>query len=381
MTYSESVVDSGRGRGRPYDRGPAGAELRVQWIHDTDRFDELSSAWDALLPDDARPFDLHCWYSAWWRAFGGSSELAVCAIWRGDELEGVCPLIVSDRRTVSALANTHSGVFRPLARDQAAMRRLAEAVTEGVPGSLELSGLPKEDPAVAAFDEAAGRARMLSICEPLKTSPIVETDGDFDAWRAASKRRWGAPLERFRRKMGRDYEAQFDIVGAPRDLEAELDAGFAVEASGWKGREGTAIISTPETERFYRDVARLFHERDGLRLSRIVLDGTIAAFDFCLLYRGRLYLLKTGFDERFRRLAPGLVMRLSNIERCFELGYEAHELGGEASDWKLKFATTERRHVCLRAYPRTPLEAGRYAYRATLRPLLKRAYRAYRPVR
>ena len=73
-----------------------------------------------------------------------------------------------------------------------------------------------------------------------------------------------------------------------------------------------------------------------------MLDGHWAAFDLCLLYGDRLYLLKTGYDERFRRLAPGLVMRLSIVERCFELGIDAHELLGDEAEWKRKFATGER---------------------------------------
>jgi CelD/BcsL family acetyltransferase involved in cellulose biosynthesis len=347
----------------------------VEWMTDEARFAELASAWDALLPDDARPFDLHCWYSTWWNAFSGSGELAVCTTWSGDELEGVCPLVRRGNH-LSALANSHSPVFRPLASSPAAMDDLMATVTQAARASLVLPALPSEDPSVKALGEATGRASMLRCVEPVHTSPIVETDGDFDAWRASSKPRWGAPLERFRRKMGRDHEARFEILEQPRDLEAELDIGFAVEGSGWKGRAGTAILSTPETERFYRGLARAFHERGALRLTRIVLDDTVAAFDLCVLRNNRLYLLKTGYDERFSKLAPGLVLRLCTIERCFELGYEAHELLGEDSEWKLKFATTERRHLDLRAYRRTPLGGGRYAYRAMIRPRLKRAYRS-----
>jgi len=352
--------------------------LAIEWITDEDRFAELAAVWDALLPDDASPFDLHGWYSNWWKAFEGSGRLAVCATWRGEELEGVFPLIRSGNR-LGALANQHSSLFRPLARNQAAMEGLAAAVIEAIPGSFELAPLPSGDPSVAVLEHALGRARMLNFAESLHISPIVETDGDFEAWRVASKQRWGAPLERFRRKMGRDHEARFEILEVPQDLEAELDVGFVVEGSGWKGRAKTAILSTPETERFYRGVASAFHARGELRLSRIVLDGAVAAFDLCLLYRNRLYLIKTGYDERFSKLAPGLVLRLSTIERCFELGYEAHELLGEDSEWKLKFATTERRHVVLRAYRRTPLGAARHWYRAMVRPRLKSAYRSLRP--
>jgi CelD/BcsL family acetyltransferase involved in cellulose biosynthesis len=111
-----------------------------------------------------------------------------------------------------------------------------------------------------------------------------------------------------------------------------------------------------------------------LRLSRIVIDGQWAAFDLCLLHDSRLYLLKTGYDERFRRLAPGLVMRLSIVERCFELGIAAHELLGDEAEWKRKFATGERAHVGFRAYERGFRGSVSYTYGSTARPLLKRAY-------
>jgi CelD/BcsL family acetyltransferase involved in cellulose biosynthesis len=353
----------------------------IEWITDEDGFAELGEAWDAVLPSDARPFDLHAWYRAWWRAFAGSSQLAVCTVWMGDELRAVCPLLRTRLGAVRAQANLETPAFRPLARDGTAMRKLAEALTKTRVGSLEIRGLPSGDTWFAALEEAARSAGMWSVIEPQYSSPIVETDGEYEAWRAATKPRWGAPLERFRRKTTREYDARFDVVEPPQDLESELDAGLAVEASGWKGRSGTAILSSPKTERFYRDLASAFHARGELRLSRIVLDGETAAFDLSLLYGGRLYLLKTGYDERFRKLAPGLVLRLSIIECCFERGYAAHELLGEEEPWKLKFATTERRHFGLRAYRHTPAAAGRYAYWARIRPRLKKVYRSVRPRR
>ena len=191
------------------------------------------------------------------------------------------------------------------------------------------------------------------IADPARVARSSTRRGTYEDWRAGSRPRWGAPLERFRRKMAaRPRGRALDRRAAPDDLDAELARGFAVEASGWKGESGTAILSDERTMIFYREVAKRFAERGELRLSRIVLDGHWAAFDLCLLYRDRLYLLKTGYDERFRRLAPGLVMRLSIVERCFELGIDAHELLGDEAEWKRKFATGERAHVGFHAYER-----------------------------
>ncbi|HEX2096861.1 MAG TPA: GNAT family N-acetyltransferase [Solirubrobacterales bacterium] len=351
-------------------------DTTVEWVRDPEGFAALKTEWDRLLPGDARPFDLHCWYLAWWEAFGAGREPAICTVRRDGDLVGALPLLREGRR-LSAMANTHSPVFRPLARDEAAREQLLGAVLAEGASELRLIALPEGDPSLERL-RAAGGAPMQAAFEAGQVSPLVETSGSFEDWRKRSKPRWGAPLERFRRKMGRDYEAVTSIVEAPADLDAELEEGFRVEASGWKGEQGTAILSAPETHAFYLAVARAFHARDELRLSRIVLDGRTAAFDLCLLHGGRLYLLKTGFDESFRRLAPGLVMRLSIVERCFELGLDAHELLGDDSEWKRKFATGERRHLELRAYPRTPLGSLRRAYRGRLRPHLRDAYRRLR---
>lgn len=347
--------------------------ISVEWIGDIAAFTALAGEWKALLPASPLPFDLHCWYLAWWRAFGKGDELAVCAVRRDGKLVGMLPLRRHDGE-LRAMANVHSPVFRPLARDPEAMEAMiGAAMAEG--GALELTGLPERDPSVQQMTEGARRGSMAVLTEPSYVSPTVDTSGDFGAWRELTKPRWGAPLERFRRKMGRDHEAELEIVEPPRDLEAELADGFAVEASGWKGEAGTAIVSAPETKAFYTEIARAFAERGELRFSRIVLDGETAAFDFTLLHEGRLYLLKTGYDERFRRLAPGLVMRLAIIERCFETGLRSHELLGEESEWKGKFATGGRAHLTFRAYRRTPVGLARRAYRRTIRPRLRSAYR------
>jgi CelD/BcsL family acetyltransferase involved in cellulose biosynthesis len=216
---------------------------------------------------------------------------------------------------------------------------------------------------------------MLAFLEAGSRSLVVETSGQLEDWVKQSNSSWKKRLRRYRRKMEKDHEAAFEIVRAPGQLEVELAEGFALEAGGWKGEAGSAIVSQPETEAFYRAVASAFHERGELRLSRIALDGIAVAFSFCIEHRGRLYSLKAGYDESFRKLVPGLVMQLSIVEACFERDIEAYELLGEQTEWKAKLATSTLAHSTFRAYSRTPVGASRYAYRSALRPRLRDAYR------
>ena len=352
--------------------------LRVEWAGDAEGFAALAEEWDALLPVDAHPFDLHCWYLAWWEAFGASSEMAVCTVRRDGRLAAAFPLRREGSRLLG-FANDHSPLCRPLATDREAMEALVSAVAESARG-LELRGLPAGDPSVAQLEAAAREASMLPLLEPAYASPFVDTSGDYETWRKENKHRWKAPLERLRRKMGRDYDAQFTFIEPPRDFERELEEGLRIEASGWKGEEGTAINSTPETAAFYRDVARSFLARDELRFNWIVLDGIAVSFDLCLLYRNRLYTVKNGFDESYRRLAPGLVLRLGVIERCFETEVDEHDLLGDEIGWKTRFASDNRPHLNLRTYPGGSIGHLRHRYRTRLRPRLKTAYGRLRPV-
>jgi CelD/BcsL family acetyltransferase involved in cellulose biosynthesis len=274
----------------------------------------------------------------------------------------VLPLCARNGR-LEAMANEESCVVRPLARDAEALRLLAEAAARERYDLLEIRRLPEGDEAIAALAAAARAAGRLSLVEPDITSPIVETTGTLDAYRAATRSKWHKNLRRLHRKLVRDHDAQLQLVQLPADLDSELTEGFEVESSGWKRAAGSAVLSRPENEAYYRSLGRRFHDRGELRLSTISVGGRMIAWDFGILRANRLYSPKSGYLEEFKQLAPGLVLELATIERCFELSIEAHELLGADDQYKLRFSNDERRHRYFRAYPQRPLPAARYLWR------------------
>lgn len=344
----------------------------TEWIGEPERLAELSAPWDRLATGTFAPFLRNDWFLSWWDAFGAGRRLSTCVVWRGDELVGAFPLCVSPEGRLAALSNYHSPAFHPLSADpaaqeallEAAMNRSPELVVEGVPVGSHLDWLTSG---------VRGR-RRLSMVEPWHTSPIVDTTQPFEGYRAERKSHW-REIERRRRKLRREYRVEEKLIEAPVDLEGELTRGFEVEASGWKGRAGTAIESSPGTVRFYRAIAADLMRRGELRLSTLSADGRMIAFDFGVMHESRYFLLKTGYEESARRYAPGLALRLSVIERCFELGLDSHEFLGHEMEWKRLFATHSREHRVFRAYAWRPPTLVRFAYRRGARPVLARAYR------
>jgi len=246
--------------------------------------------------------------------------------------------------------------------DEAWMRAWWDAFGSG---ALQVGVLEREDGSAAALPMASRRL----LVEEAHTSPIVETVGALDAYAASL----GSTLKRRRRKLEREHEVSLRLDDGADRLDEALARGFEIEASGWKTRAGTAILSAPHTRAFYSAIAHAYSERGELVLGTLCVDGREIAWHLTLRRGPRLYMLKTGYLEEAGKLAPGLIAHLLTIERCFaDPSIEAYELLGAAERWKLEFANSERRHVRAFGYTRGFSGTGRWSLRRHGLPLARR---------
>jgi CelD/BcsL family acetyltransferase involved in cellulose biosynthesis len=346
---------------------------QVEWVEEPERFAELREQWDWLAARERAPFGRHAWFWAWWNAFGAGGRLSICAVWRGKRLVAVLPLW-REGGALRAMANVHTPIFQAPACDQPARHVAFAAALRTAPGSIEIDGLAATDSVLSALVRDSRGAGLVPLIESAHTSPIIDLEGEFADYRQLHPTRC-RKLFKLGRKMQRDHDAEVTLLEAPSDLDRELDRAFELEAAGWKGAAGTAMASADETARFYRSVARAYEGLGELGVSTVVLDGELAAFDLCLLHAKRAWSLKGAYNESYRRLSPGNVLLLWEIERSYELGLDAVELLGDREDYKLAFSTSEREHRRFRAYSRRPSSLARFAYRRWARPMLKHGYR------
>lgn len=335
---------------------------RTSWVRDEAAFLDLAAEWDALV-EPGQPFLRHAWFVAWWRAFGAGAELAVATARDGERLVAAFPA-VRRRGALEAMANVHTPWFAPVAADDDARRAIVDAAIEAAPSAFHADALV--DTSIA--DDARRHGRLV-VVDDRHVSPIVEVAGGWDAYWKANKARLSETARR-RRKLHREHEVEEHLVVAPDDLDAVLAEGFALEASGWKGRSGTAILDDERTAGFYRDAAAGYADAGLLRLSYLRVDGDMTAFDLAVLDGGAYLLLKTAYDESLRALAPGMALRLAVVERCFELGVD-HDFLGDDMPYKRVFSTTERRHLAVRAFRRAPVGVAGWLWRRRIRPALR----------
>jgi CelD/BcsL family acetyltransferase involved in cellulose biosynthesis len=349
----------------------ATAERRQEWVTDAHRFAELRDPWNQLAADSL--FVTWEWLDCWWQAFGQGAEMRVHTSWDRSQLVGGMAFGLRGRH-LWAMADDQTDLYRPVARSSQDLDPVLRAVAEGPWSRITLPGVPAGDPGTERLLDALRSGGWL-VHEAFREScPIIDTRGTFDAYSEGLSGNARRQVAKARRRLERQGRVELRVVEPVEELEPVLAESFALEAAGWKGRSKSAILSSARMEGFWRSLFERYQRLGGLRFSELRLDGELIAFCLGVVHNARLYTLKTSYDERQAYFAPGHVLRLEMIERCFEQEIDTQELLGPMLRWKQRYATESRDTNILRAYRRRPASLARYGARRLVVPWLRGGY-------
>ncbi|MFO1295047.1 MAG: GNAT family N-acetyltransferase [Rubrivivax sp.] len=161
-------------------------------------------------------------------------------------------------------------------------------------------------------------ARLPRRVEPMKVCEQVDCGLPWEQFAARLSGNFRSNLNRARSRLARESDVRWQVAATPAEIDASFAAFLEVEASGWKGREGTAIACRPELVRFYQRLIGHFAPADRLRINLLSVGGRTIAAQFCPLDADTLYVYKLGYDEEYSRLAPGNAL----IEQMVRVGGE-----------------------------------------------------------
>jgi len=348
---------------------------REEWVTDARRFAELRDPWNELAKDNL--FLTWEWLDCWWRSFGTGARMRVHVSWDGPELAGGIPFGLRGRHLV-AMASAVTDLFRPVARSEPDLHPALRPVSDGPWSRITLRGLPEDDPATQQLRDLLASDGWLVDEKFRERCPIICTKGKFEDYLSGLSAKTRSNDRRARRRLDREGRVELRAIEPVGQLEPVFAESFALEAAGWKGRSNKAILSSERQARFWQALFERFHRLGRLRFSELRLDGALIAFSLDVLHQGRLYGLKTSYDERYAFLAPGNVLLMEMIKRGFEGELQAIEMLGPASPRKERYATEARDTVLLRAYRRRPRSLARYGARRWMVPWLRPMYVRHR---
>ena len=298
------------------------------------------------------------WLSCWWPAFG-TGEIEIRTLWRQGRLAAVLPM---SRRPgqLESTANYHTPLFGILAEDESATASMARDLFRDAPARVTLTTLEPDGATLLACQEAAAEAGYRVVLRPHLQSPYVDLRYGWNEYRRGLHSHLRRNLRRGRRQLEEIGPLKVEIVTGGEALEERLEEAFQVEASGWKGRSGTAIQSRPHTQHFYRRMAEWAASHGTLRLYLLRLGNRVLTMCLTLQQHGHCCMMKGGYDEEFRRFSPGNLLTAALIEDCAARGIKQVEIYGEAETYKMNWATGSRQYMRLEAF--APTVAGRMAW-------------------
>lgn len=322
----------------------------------------LATEWDDLATKvGADVYSRPAWCRAWADAYL-SGELHCITARSAGELVGVVP-VVRRRWSLPSATNSETPRLVPVLADPAVLWHMVSDLPRRWQ-HLSVHFTPAEDPAVSTLREGA-EGPVRTLFRECRSSPFVDTDGSFEDYeksRLSSHTRNN--LRRFERRLRQVGEVSFEIHDGSHGLDRLLEEGFGLESSGWKGENGTDVLSRPSARRLYWQAASWAASEGKLGLHFLRVDGRPVAFTFTIRDSHTVSILKFAIEDEMKRCAPGRLHIISLLPHCFgDPDIRRLDFLGEAESFKLDFATGSERQGHLDVF--RPEMPGRLWFRST----------------
>lgn len=296
----------------------AGVDIRIHGA--AEAIGALAQDWDRLAAEAAEPnvFAEHWFVAASLRAFSAGRDIRLLEARRAGRLIGLLPLTVERGyahlpvRFVQNWYHDHAFLGTPLVaagEERAFWTAAVEALGQAdwAPSFLHLRGIAEGGPVHRGLARGAIVHRRLRACLESDLPPQAY----FERAVRPKKRK---ELRRLRNRLAGLGPVVCRVLDDPADLGAWCDVYLAMEAAGWKGKAGSALVHDPHTESFFRDVVAAAWAAGRLQFLRLEVGGLPIAMLVNFLTPPGSFSFKTVFDENFARFSPGVLIQLENLE-------------------------------------------------------------------
>ena len=247
--------------------------------------------------------------AAWQPAAGGPRLAGLWVFSIGRASHSPLPI-----RVLRAPAITHAYLSSPVVdRDVAevTLAAMLDAVANApdLPKIMALDALSAEPAARDALMRvtAAGGFAVHSFAEserPMLASGL-DAKSYFEAALSASSRK---KLRQYRRRLGEKGQLATRHLTAPDDVRTAFEQFLALEAQGWKGRAGTALVSDANDAAVARAMVAALARDGAASIFSLDLDGRPVSMQIVLRAGSIAFTWKTTYDEAFGDFSPGMLL-------------------------------------------------------------------------
>lgn len=302
------------------DRAP----VELSLIRELATLGQIAPDWDRLAVEGIAPspFKSAAWVISFleYRLTPGQNWVCLTAERQG-RLVAVLPLITTEKnRTAQAPSDYHTYSVEPvLSADESPdlLFDLFAFACEQLPeiSEIEFTRLP-ESAALLQLDQKDD-PRFRTIRQFDGIGNIILTSGEYESYRAEFNRNFQRNLKKSANRINKLGEVEISFA-ADTGTSDQLEKFLAIEASGWKSREESAIASDRNLVDFYRKLIERLNSLKWLEWEFLEAGGQTLAANLALKFKSTLFLVKIGYNEEHARLAPGSRLMELVLQRAFD---------------------------------------------------------------
>jgi len=365
---------------------PVSDACSVEIVTDSSAFARLEPEWNDAVERAglAHPFLRHEWLATWWECFGEGRQLHIVIVRADAQIIAIAPLLSEavslcgiPVRQLRLMFNDHTPRADVIVAEPGdrAYRAIWNALVDtGDRWDVLLLGqLPRDSKAREVFTRLAGEDGRAVGVWPSGDSPYLELAGTWESYFGSLSGKFRSNVRNRISRLQRVGQTALESVDTPSGVDEALADAFRLEASGWKLREGTAIISRADVQRFYTMFAHRAAARGWLRLQFLTVGGQRIATSFSLVYGRRLFLCKTGYDPAFDTGSPFKVLTSFATEQAYQQGLAEVDFLGDTEPWKLEWTSAVRSHDWVYVFSNTTRARLVYPLKFRVIPALHRA--------
>jgi hypothetical protein len=326
---------------------------RVRVLRRVKEIQDIADTWDALASSASCPTGSAAWSMSAAEAFGLDRRLRVVVVESDRRLEAIAPLVAGTSLPGAWQMIGMRQLAEPsdfVCHDSQGLGRLTSALAQlGAP--LHLARVPADSSTLPLLRDSY-RGRGLFLQRTTVGCPRILLDSGWEEPEGKMEPSRRQDLRRARRRAESHGPVRYEILTPrPDEVGALVDEAYRVEATGWKGRQRTALAYDTRRGDFFRRLAHATARRGWLRLAFLSVGDERAAMHFALEMGGAHWVLKVGYDERFQRCSPGILLTLETIRHAAQAGLLSYEFLGSEEPWLRSWTREARACASVRVHP------------------------------